>query len=239
MRKLWWIPIVFTLTIYCSDRNEKRDNLITIVDIGHLDRNGLAREIKIISEYEPRVIALDLLLTTDSLEKDDDLKEQLSRIDNIVQACKLHSSSDYENDWDSLETYHSKFTVRNYGYTNITTSEDGSFVRELPMRQTFEERSIPSFSYITAERSFGVKRIYKDADTDYYRFSPDDFRKKFKIISVTDVMKRNFEKNDLFDKIVILGFVGRDEDKFIVEDENILINGVEIQACFVSAIVDR
>src|SRR5258705_6339437 len=85
-----------------------KESAITIVDIGHLDRDGIAKQLNIINKYSPKVIALDFMLTTDSLDKDRLLVEAIARVKNLVQSSILHNYNKTSDSWDSLEVYHSK-----------------------------------------------------------------------------------------------------------------------------------
>ncbi|MFM7852864.1 MAG: hypothetical protein ACKO96_13340, partial [Flammeovirgaceae bacterium] len=137
------VGLIFSLG--CS---QKEPVTITIVDIGHLDRVGIAKELSIINKYSPRVIGLDFLLNTDSLDKDIPLSEELERTPRMIQATKLHNNDPYEiTKWDSLEMYHSKFRFGKQGFSNITVTEDFVIVRELPMRQYYKADTEFAFSY--------------------------------------------------------------------------------------------
>jgi len=117
--------------IFCLGCRVEKEPIITIVNIGHLDRNGIAKELRIVNKYHPRVVGLDFLLTTDSLGKDILLKEELSKTKNIVQATKLHNNHTfYNNSWDSLDRYHFKFRFGLEGFSNYSITDDSVIVRE-------------------------------------------------------------------------------------------------------------
>ena len=161
--------LVILVGLISSLSCKENDSVITIVDIGHLDRAGIARQLSIIKKYSPKVIGLDFLLTTDSLDKDILLANEISRPKNIIQSSILHEFIEPLNYWDSLELYHVKFQNGNFGFSNITITDDSVFVPELPMRQYYKERTIHSLSYVIAENSFGVKTKYKqNDDKDFY-----------------------------------------------------------------------
>src|SRR5690606_19461723 len=148
----------------------EKEPIITIVNIGHLDRNGIAKELRIVNKYHPRVVGLDFLLTTDSLGKDILLKEELSKTKNIVQATKLHNNHTfYNNSWDSLERYHFKFRFGLEGFSNYSITDDSVIVRELPMRQVYRNETVFAFSYIVASQYDFRKLIstFKKGDEDF------------------------------------------------------------------------
>jgi CHASE2 domain-containing sensor protein len=212
--------------------------MITIVDIAYLDRVGIANLLEIINKYSPKVVGLDFMLTTDSLTKDELLKEQLAQVKNLVQSSILHGYRDTFNYWDSLETYHSKFGHRDAGFTNITISADSVFVPELPMRQYYRDQEVMSLSYVIAERAFGVDAAFRDGqDRDFY-FDQSKIGKYFTVITPEQLLEEKFNSSDLDGKIVILGHVSDDEDCFFIDTEKTRrISGVEIQASLVSQIL--
>lgn len=237
MTKYLLIAVGLIISLGCKDN----DSIITIVDIGHLDRKGIAQQLTIINKYSPKVVGLDFLLTTDSLQKDVLLSETLSKIKSVVESSKLHNSDDVmTNKWDSLERYHPKFRFGNYGFSNITITDDSVIVDELPMRQYYRNEPVYAFSYMAAkmyrEELIGPK--YRNFDQDI-AFGNGTIGRHFKIIRVKDLMTGNFDKNDLAGKIVLMGHVGDSEDSFYLDDKKTQrISGVEIQASFIRAILN-
>ncbi len=231
--------LLILVGLISSSSCKENDSQITIVDIGHLDRAGIARQLSIIKKYSPKVIGLDFLLTTDSLEKDILLARQISKPKNIIQSSTLHEFIESLNYWDSLELYHAKFQNGNFGFSNFTITDDSVFVPELPMRQYYKERTIHSLSYVVAENSFGVKTKYKqNNDKDFY-FDRNLIGKYFKVISVEDLLTENFSKNDLKNKIVLMGHVSDNEDSFYLDEKRTKrISGVEIHASIIRQLIE-
>src|SRR5688572_11114887 len=114
----------------------EQESVFTIVNIGKLDRVGIAQQLQIINKYSPKVVALDFMLTTDSLDKDKLLAKELLKVKSLVQSTILHRYIEPLNRWDSLETFHSKFAVSTRGFSNITVT-DSVLVQELPMVQYY------------------------------------------------------------------------------------------------------
>jgi CHASE2 domain-containing sensor protein len=181
-------------------------------------------------------VALDFMLTTDSLSKDELLATELSRVRNLVRATILHKYDKSANRWDSLETFHAKFGQGKVGFSNITISDDSVFVPELPMRQFALGKTITSLSYSIADNSFGVKPQYKTDPGKFFYFS---INKSFKIISANNLLSEKFDANDLNGKIVILGHAGPGEDNFYLNRQRTrTISGVEIHANIVGQIIN-
>lgn len=220
---------------------KKEPSAITIVDIGHLDRAGIARELSIVNKYTPRVIGLDFLLTTDSLDKDIPLSEELSRTRGMIQATKLHNNDSIDiTKWDSLEQYHPKFRFGNHGFSNMTITADSTIVTELPMRQHFRDDTEFSFSYSVAMQydSYRINTKYKSGDDDF-SFDKDSFEHNFKVISVKDLLDENFDKQDLTDKIVLMGAVSDRKESFYLDHRRSKrISGVVFQACIIKELLD-
>jgi CHASE2 domain-containing sensor protein len=214
-------------------------SVITIIDIAHLDRIGIAKQLQIINKYAPKVVALDFMLTTDSLQKDELLRSELIRVKNLIQTSILHEYIDELNYWDSLETYHAKFEQRSMGFSNIAISNDSVFIPKLPMRQHYRDREIKSLCYVIAERSFGVNPAFNARHDDDFYFARSKIGKLFKVITAGQLLSENFNKNDLDGKIVILGHVSDKDDGFFIDKERTKrISGVEIQASLVYQILN-
>jgi len=238
MTKYLILLVGLIITLSCT---EKEPVTITIVDIGRLDRVGIAKELSIINKYSPRVIGLYFLLTTDSLNKDIPLSVELARTARMIQATKLHNNDPFEiTKWDSLEQYHPKFRFGNQGFSNVKATDDMVLVRELPMRQYYRDDTEFAFSYVIATH-YDFDRInpkYKNGDEDF-SFDNDSFGHYFKIISVNDLLSENFDSKDLTDKIVLMGHVSDQEDSFFLDDKRTKrISGVEIHASIIRKILD-
>jgi CHASE2 domain-containing sensor protein len=231
--------LIFGLLIGSGCKSDK--SVITIVDIGHLDRIGIAKELSIINKYSPKVVGLDFLLTTDSLYKDIPLSEELSKTRNMVQASKLHNNDLVQTSrWDSLERYHPKFRFGRHGFANMTITDDSIIVRELPMRQYYKIETELAFDYLIASEydSHRINPKYKNNDMDF-TFNKNSFGHYFKVISVKDLMTENFDKRDLADKIVLMGHVSDKEDSFYLDEKRTKkISGVEIHASIIRELLD-
>jgi len=233
--------ILFGGLIFSLSCTKKESVVITIVDIGHLDRVGIAKELSIINKYSPRVIGVNVLFTADSLEKDIPLSEEFGRSQNMIQISKLHNNDPSDiTKWDSLEQYHPKFRFGKQGFSNMTITDDSVIVRELPMRQYYRDDTEFAFSYLVAI-TYDFDKVnpkYKNSDIDY-TFDKDTFGHYFKVISAKDLLTENFDKNDLSDKIVLLGYVSDTEDFYYLDEKRTnRISGVEFQACVIKEILN-
>jgi CHASE2 domain-containing sensor protein len=218
---------------------EEKSDRIVIVDIEHLDRTGIAKEIKVIRQCNPKVIGLNFLLTTDSLSKDVALTQEITHAKNIVQGVKLHNNSATDiSVWDSLEHYHPKFGKASFGFVNLSITDDSVLIPEMPMKQYHNGDAIPAFCYTVADlyNANEIKPIFRNSDQDLPFPLPFFFR-RFKIISAQNLLSGNFNKRDLAGKIVLMGYMGNDEDHFYLDKARTKpIHGTEIQACLIAAI---
>ncbi|NOS92959.1 MAG: CHASE2 domain-containing protein, partial [Cyclobacteriaceae bacterium] len=156
---------------------------ITIVDIGYVDRTEIAKELRIVNKYKPKVIGLDFLLTADSLEKDIPLIEELAKTKNMVRAMVLHNNHPtHSTRWDSLEQFHAKFRFGKQGFSNMTITNDSIIVREMPMRQFIQENIQYAFSYQVASQFdyYKVKPKYEIGTRDFL-FDESIFNYSFKL----------------------------------------------------------
>lgn len=232
------IPVLaFMIILGCK---EQEPAPITIVDIGTLDRVGIARELNIINKYSPQVVAFDILFTRDSLEKDDELIEALSKTPNAVVAAALHRNHPEDvTRWDSLEQCHPKFNIADHGFSNLTITDDSVIVRELAMRQYYKRETELAFSYAVAGKydQTKIKSEYKTGYTDFV-FDNGTFDYRFKIISIKDLLEENFDKNDITGKIVLMGYVGNKDAFYLNNARTKKISGTEIQAGLIREILD-
>lgn len=232
------IPVLALMIILsCKEHEPAR---ITIVDIGTLDRAGIAKELNIINKYSPRVVGLDLLLTTDSLGKDDELIRAISNTRNVVMATALHENDPrYITRWDSLEQSHPKFSASDHGFANLTITNDSVIVRELAMRQYYRDATELAFSYAIAGKYdlATIKSAYRTGYTDF-TFDKNTFGHYFKIISIEDLLEENFDKSDIIGKIVLMGYIGNKDAFYLNNARTKKISGTEIHACIIREILD-
>lgn len=231
------VLFLFVLLLIVSCR--ERPIVITVVEIGD-NRVEIGKQIAIINKFAPKVVALDFFLVPDSLDKDTILVSELAKLPNTVQAVKLNGYAEPLDVWDSLEISHAKFPISSQGYANILTLDNNTlFVDKLPMQQQLDDSLVFSFSYVVADQSFGVNEKYRNSGRKPINLDLDNFRSGIKIITKETLASGNFNKDDLDGKIVLMGYLGPDEDFFFVDDDKEeKISGVLIQAAIINKIMD-
>lgn len=229
------ILIGLLVTLGCID---KKDPIITIVNIGNSNRAELGRQLAIIKKCSPKIIAFDFFLVPDSLDKDVTLVNELEGIRNTAQIVGLHDVHEPEDTWDSLEVSHPKFKVTSHGFANLK-AQDSILIKELPMSQNFNSKKIYCFSYVIAENSFGVKNKFKVTGEKELQLDLDGLGTNFKLITADELFSGRFRKQDLQDKIVIMGYIGGKEDYFYLDKEKTKkVNGVEVHAAILEEIIN-
>jgi len=85
--------LFFSLLVACTIRSSSQPSeQIVLINVGHLDREGIAEEISVINGLDPRIIALDLQLEdrhNDS--KDAQLALAIANTKAIVTAQVIHN----------------------------------------------------------------------------------------------------------------------------------------------------
>ncbi|MBS1507302.1 MAG: CHASE2 domain-containing protein [Bacteroidetes bacterium] len=223
----------------CGQEKKNQVNVITIVNIGNNDRIELGKQLRIILDNSPKLVGLDFFLVPDSLGKDSILVKELSRATNTVQVVALHDFDSVTKTWKYLEVSHSKFKATAYGYSNIATTDDSVLVRGLPLKQSYKNSFIPSFSYAIAQKYSGVKDKYRNTDTKGISFPFLQFERGYSVITKEDLMKGNFDKSNIEGKIVLMGYIGYGDDYYLDHGRHWKVNGVAIHAAIINEIIDR
>lgn len=219
----------------CSEK----ETVITIVDIGHNNRVELGKQLRIIKQFSPKLVALDFYLVPDSLDRDSILVKELETIKNTVQVVGLHDFREPIAEWDSLEVSHPKFNVSNHGFANLA-SDDSVLIGKLPMMQRIFSIPIYSFSYVIAENSFGVKEKFRNTGEEEISFDMNRLGKNYKLITADELFSGRVRKEDIADKIVLMGYLGDKEDFFYLDSTRTKkVNGVEVHAAIIDEIIDR
>lgn len=192
---------------------------IVIVDVGELDREGIAREIEMIRASEPSVIAIDLQF----VERKEHRKDSI--LASVLRGCKklvmVSVIEDFTNDkaqYDSLSLPLSDFIVNaRIGYANtILEKDDLGTLKKFSVKEVVNGRTEFSFAVQTALAFDSLKTVAFIQSND--RVVNVDFRKDkeiFKVITRYDVLNGNFDQKMIKGKIVLFGYLGGlYEDKF-------------------------
>ncbi len=220
-----------------NDGRYKTDSNIVLVNLGDLNRRGIAKLINTINKYEPAVVCLDVFLKKRKTnEQDVPLRNALNNTKNLIMPSKLIYSSEHKS-FISFETSN-PFFIENatLAYANLIIDDFDYFDNE-------QERELARKWYAKTIRRVSTRlkvngELSYNMDATIVRFyAPDKFEKLVQRKDSVELIdyKRNIDKyitfdiKDIFeddsdklsvikDKIVMVGFMGPDLQTLVNED---------------------
>lgn len=149
----------FELTDYAFSQlrpDPKADGRITIVNIGHLSRAGIAEQIRVISQYKPRVIGIDSFFNCEGGLRDTVncpqlldtmgnllLSNAIQEAGNVVLVTKFHQSFASFNAgeldvYDSMEYSDPMFQdYAGSGFANLPTANKAEYQEDVKISRAF------------------------------------------------------------------------------------------------------
>ena len=227
-----------TTDIVFSQMRERpdADENILLVNIGVEPRGSIAEMVRIINQYNPKVIGIDTFFSSprDSLQ-DDYLEGVFSSVDNLVLATKLLYNEE-SGGFDSLKTSMERFNqYAEPGFANLITEavEQDDYLktcRSFPPKEMVAGEMQFAFavklaSYLDPEktkrflqRDNNVERVnYRGNVLDY---GATKYGTRYFALDVEDVYSENFVPEVIEGKIVMFCFLGRFlGDREAVEDK--------------------
>lgn len=208
---------------------EPLEEEIVLVNVSSLSREGVAREIFKLAQYQPKVIALDIIFKGERDSVGDGLLQYvLMNVPNVVLIGESHKKSDASG--DSLVLSHpmfSNFTHHGIG-ENIIDANVGR-----RMQKTYHFADGDSSLHFAAQiamlydsaraqtfldRKNAQENIYFLGNIPSYDENPKP--SKFSVLDVDDVMQENFTPDLIEGKIVLMGYLGEYAgDPYIIEDK--------------------
>ncbi|HVD97547.1 MAG TPA: CHASE2 domain-containing protein [Cytophagaceae bacterium] len=217
---------------------------IVLVNIGNLDRAGIAAEIEIINKYKPKVIGIDAFFRkpkhsddpfkdTLLIEGDSALARVFKKVDNLVLGCELHEDAEKEQ-VDSISMSHPMFTVNaNTAYLDMISEGRNTFktARNCVLKQKVADSVILSFPSKMAKiyKPESIKKLEaRHHETEAINYignvqtvdkdgSPNS-KIAFTALDVDQVLEEKFEPEVFKGKIVIMGFMGPNFNTYSTED---------------------
>ncbi len=211
-----------------KDPDALKNDDIVIVNIGNLNRQGIAKQIETINEYHPKVIGVDAFFREPLDQYQDSLfSAALWQTDKLVLVTKLNQFNSQTGIFDTLETSNPMFLENAHlGFANlITPAQDQDNFKVC--------RSFTSVEY-TAEgeqRLFALKlaELYDSKASEHFlkrnntvelinyggnivraNSKNSEFTNKFTVLDWMDIFEENFVPSVFEDKVVILGYLGED-----------------------------
>ncbi len=200
------------------------DEDIVLVNIGYLNRKGIAGLINIINRYDPKVIGIDTFFRK---PKDEDLDSALARafskVENLVLVSELLELNQ-DSFFDSIAYSHSMFNKRaQTGYANFVIDNEDQFrvVRLVKPREEVNEEERLAFAVKLAKIYSPDKTeefLARNNDVEAINFKRNIGDGKYLTLDIDDVFSNPCGLDFLKDKIVLLGFLGPDVKTMVFED---------------------
>lgn len=190
--------------------NVEMDTNIILVNIGEPDRQNIARQIRLLSKYNPKVLAIDVIFKNlkDSAT-DVILSNAMSEVPNLVLASEIHveykpGSREYTH--SESESAFSRYGISAHvGLIKRIDNKAASFV---PVDYSFDPPvySLPVKIVQLFDSSKAQDIIERKNQSEFINFR----RKidKYKVFDINDLQSES-NLDAIRNKIVILGFLGR------------------------------
>lgn len=234
------------LTLKCSSQSHEEN--IVLINVDHLDRGQIAKEISILNSLNPKVIAIDLQFDVSRHDKkDSELVNILWKCENLVMASLVHNfgGNIFISSASQLE-----FSIpgSKTGFVNTLqeTDPNGTLKRftvwekesygDQRLEYHFAVRTAIEFDSLKAMRFINSNPKIVDVD---YKLG----RRNFKKYSAKEVIDGGLTKKDIEGKIVMLSFLGPgNEDKFFTplntDNKNPDMYGIEYLANIVAQVLE-
>jgi CHASE2 domain-containing sensor protein len=201
------------------------DSNIVIVNVGTLNRIGIAEELNIINKYNPKVVGIDLFFrNTQTPESDSILSNALSKVNNLVLVSKVDYNEE-KDAYDSVETSNPLFNQYGMnGYANFITdtSKKADYfctVRDFYPKVQVENSNLLAFS-LKITQSYDSTSVQKflsrDKDVEIINFRRNI--NKYRTIDVNELFDRQDSLQFITGKIVLMGILGPDTSTLVDED---------------------
>ena len=209
----------FQLTdLYYSNlqiENNEVNKEIVLVNIGYNDRSAIAKQINTLQKYQPKVIGLDAIFyrPKDSLS-DQLLAQAIHRANNIVLINKLEYSDASESPiLMESDPLFSQNTLQ--GFSNFLAKENQT-IRYFKPSIDLNGEYVESFSSEIVKRY--SPEAYKESQKREGRVEVINYgNENFIKLDVDELQSQKLNKI-LKDKIVLLGFMGRNLGELNLED---------------------
>ena len=210
---------------------------IVIVNIGNLNREGIAKQLEIIQEHNPRVIGVDAFFRElENPWQDSILAASMQNVKNLVLVTKLNKYNPNRGIFDTLETSNPRFTGNaRMGFANLITpaQEQDNFkvcrsfspvewtaggrqeLFALQLARIFDPGAANRF----LERQNAVELINYGGNIVGSNSKNSEFTNKFVVLDWMDIFEENFVPEVFRNKVVIMGYLGEDLNDTSWEDK--------------------
>jgi CHASE2 domain-containing sensor protein len=239
---LIFLPIVFNLDFldpiqntiedfYVTDMvfSRVRDNAkididtnIVLVNIGNLNRKGIARQIMIINEYKPLAIGIDAFFKDEkSPEIDTPLMKAFFDTENLILVSDLKKTDSTKTNFDTLHTSHEKFRrLAETGFANFVINKgDFRTVRKFSPREYVGDSLELSFPVKIASILFPnrtKKFLSRNNELEIINYRRNI--NKYRTLDASEVLEQRIDLSFIQGKVVLMGFIGPKIGDIVRED---------------------
>jgi CHASE2 domain-containing sensor protein len=189
--------------------DKKKSKHIVLVNIGELGRKGIAKQIRNLRKYNPKVIALDVVFDRDKGPSDTILKNAFDEVEQLVLATKVYENSRSKPYLFQKDTgNHPKFiSYADIGHVDLI--EKSNIATAIYPQVLVRTDTIPAFGWVVASKykeglpkpkGLQPTKIHYSGNIDHYD-----------VISAEDVLEDDVDElKKIEGKIVMMGFLGSD-----------------------------
>jgi CHASE2 domain-containing sensor protein len=210
-----------------SDRPNSDTNIV-IVNIGNLDRAGIAAQINILNQYKPKVVGIDAAFRRlKDMEGDSALAKAFSEVDNLVLVSGFgsHLPNEQTKQFDTLETSHPLFNQYAVtGFANMIVVENDVYkpVRSFSPKEKVYNRTELAFPVQVAKfyNPAATKRfLNRNNDVEFINYKGNFTNGAFYALDVEQIFDPEADLDFLTGKIVLMGFMGENFSSRTLEDK--------------------
>jgi CHASE2 domain-containing sensor protein len=229
-------------------KNTPIDNRIVIINIGHLDREGIAMLIDKTASMQPKVMGIDALFyQAGDPYQDSVLDDCFRRNTKLVVAQKLQFSD--KGDTITPTGIHFKSAAQ-YGHVNFFHDSISTVRFFDPFERDYAKKEYPFFSSLMIKGYDSVaykKLLTKNNDKVQINYSRR--QNQYQLIQPEDLLAGNVEESAIKGKIALLGYVT--DNPYDIEDKKFTpmnerfagksipdMNGIVVHANIISMVLD-
>jgi CHASE2 domain-containing sensor protein len=202
------------------------DTNVVLVNIGRLDRAGIAEEIKLINRFKPKVIGIDAAFRQPkSPEGDSALAQAFAQADNLVLVTGIHKFNKDAEQYDTLETSHPMFNqYAATGFANLIVESDDIYksCRSFSPKEQVNGQTELAFPVKIAQMYNPVKAnkfLKRNNEYEIINYRGNYYTGAFYALDVEQILDPEMDLSFIKDKIVLMGFMGENLSSRTLEDK--------------------
>lgn len=204
-----------------QDKKQGVDTNLVIVNIAYNNRKEIADQIKLIESFGPAVIGLDITFEeSKGKESDSLLQAVLNKTDNVVLASYFEYNDPHDDHISGYVRSAEKFRKNTVdGFINFPSLEEQSTIRRFTPEVEYHGENYYAFPVQIVkkydEQAF-EKLVERDNKSEVIRYKGGEDR--YIVFSPEEISPGNNSLNVVQNKIVLLGFLGVENQGRILED---------------------